>query len=351
MADNTNTNSATGAFTRQVLIVIALLVLALFLWKIHPVLILLFAGVVMATAIHAGSLLLRRFTPLGATASVATVFVVALLALGGVGYFFGHELATQYGQLWEALTKAWAGAMEKLKATSVGASMLENAQGANPAEAVGRVAKGFVTVFGGVTDVALILFLSMYFAVDPALYRNGFLLLLPPGARPRVGAALDASVEALRKWLLGQLSAMVVVGVLIGVGLALVGVPLAFALGLLSGLLEFVPVVGPLAGAIPGVLIAFAQGPEKALYAIAVYSVVLFLEGNVVMPIAQKWAVSLPPALGLLAIVAFGLVFGLMGVLFAIPLTVVVVVLVRELYVKPLGPASVPAPRKAKRAA
>jgi predicted PurR-regulated permease PerM len=110
-------------------------------------------------------------------------------------------------------------------------------------------------------------------------------------------------------------------------------VPLAIPLGILSGILEFVPVVGPLVAAIPGILIAFTQSPETALYAALVYFGVQFVEGNFVMPIAQRWAVSLPPALSLIGIVGFGLLFGLMGVLFAMPLLVVVVTMIDKLYV------------------
>jgi predicted PurR-regulated permease PerM len=186
----------------------------------------------------------------------------------------------------------------------------------------------------------------MYLAVDPAMYRNGFLLLMPPAHRQRVGEALDSAGIALRKWLVGQLGAMVMVGVLTAVGLAIAGVPMAIPLGILSGILDFVPVIGPFAAALPGILLAFAQGPQVAMYAALVYITVQFLEGHLVLPLAQKWAVSLPPALGLLSIVAFGLVFGLMGVLFAMPLTVVAVVLVQKLYVAPLGITDTPIQRK-----
>jgi predicted PurR-regulated permease PerM len=116
----------------------------------------------------------------------------------------------------------------------------------------------------------------------------------------------------------------------------MVGVPLALPLGILSGLLDFVPFIGPLLAAIPGILIAFSESPQVALYAALVYLTVQFVEGNLVLPLAEKWAVSLPPALTLLGIVAFGLVFGLLGVLFAMPLTVVTVVMVNKLYVDKL---------------
>jgi predicted PurR-regulated permease PerM len=130
---------------------------------------------------------------------------------------------------------------------------------------------------------------------------------------------------------------MATVGIVIGIALELVGVRLALPLGILAALLEFVPVVGPIVSLTIGVLVSLAQGPDIALYAGIVYAVVLFVEGNVIIPLAQKWAVSLPPALGLVAIAVFGVLFGLIGVLFAMPLVVVVVALVQELYVQPDG--------------
>jgi predicted PurR-regulated permease PerM len=129
---------------------------------------------------------------------------------------------------------------------------------------------------------------------------------------------------------------MLFVGVVTSIGLLVAGVPLAIPLGILSGVLDFVPVIGPFVAAIPGVLIAFAEGPQVALYAVLVYIAVQFIEGHFVIPLAQKWAVSMPPALALVAIVAFGVAFGLPGVLFALPLTVVAMVLVQKLYVERL---------------
>jgi predicted PurR-regulated permease PerM len=215
---------------------------------------------------------------------------------------------------------------------------VENLQAATSSDTVSKVAKGTFTVFGAVADIALVFFLAMYLAADPATYRNGFLLLLPVAARERVGKAIDASGLALRKWLVGQLGAMLMVGLVTALGLWAIGVPMAFALGVLSGILDFVPVVGPLIAAVPGILIAFTHGPELALYAALVYIAVQFIEGHFVLPLAQKWAVSLPPALSLLGIVAFGLLFGFIGVLFAIPLLVVAITLVNKLYVERMDP-------------
>ena len=348
MAD-TPQGSQAGNFARFALIAIALVALALFTWKIAPVLMLFFAGVVVATAIHAGSRVLTRFTRLPPTVAVGTVFVLLILLMVGGSYLFGKQVAAQTEAMWSALLDAWAKVSDYVKGTAWGASLTEHVESASPTQAVGRVAKGTVTVFGGITDFILVLFLSMYLAVNPESYRNGFLMLIPPRHREHVGNALDKAGVALRKWLVGQLGAMVMVGVFTAVGLWMVGVPMAIPLGILSGILDFVPVIGPFAAALPGILIAFAAGPQVAMYAALVYITVQFLEGHLVLPLAQKWAVSLPPALGLLSIVAFGLVFGLMGVLFAMPLTVVAVVLVQELYIAPLNGREATMVSKAKR--
>ena len=340
-ARNENTD-----FARKVVIALALVVLALMVWKVAAVFMLMFAGVVFATAIRAGAAPLSRRFGIPSTWAVAIVFALAIAFIVGGGYLFGKQVSHQTEALWEALTEAWGKVRERVEASPVGAAVMENLKDTGEGDGVARVAKGTVTVFGGFADLVLVLFLAMYLAVDPMTYRNGVLLLLPPPHRERVGEALDACGVALRKWLLGQGVAMLMVGTATALGLWAVGVPLAIPLGILIGILDFVPVIGPFAAAIPGVLIAFSKSPETALWAALVYFSVQFLEGHLVLPLTQRWAVKLPPALGLLGIVAFGLLFGLMGVLFAMPLTVVLVVLVQRLYVAPIsGEAARPSSR------
>ena len=319
-------------FAKRVAVALALAALALFLWKIAPVLMLGFAGIVLATAVRAAAAPLARRLGLSHAWAVTIVFALFLLAVAGGSYLFGKRIAHETTALWDAVKDAGEKVHAKLDATPAGSWVLENLQGATDPEAMAKVFKGTVTVFGGLADVVLVFFLALYFAMDRATYRNGFLLLLPDAARDRVGGAIDAAGRALRLWLAGQLAAMLAVGVATAIGLWLVGVPLAIPLGILSGILDFVPFVGPLIAAVPGVMVAFAQGSDVALYATLVYVVVQFIEGHVVIPIAQKWAVEMPPVLGLMSIVAFGVVFGFIGVLFAMPLTVVMVVLIRKLW-------------------
>jgi predicted PurR-regulated permease PerM len=199
-------------------------------------------------------------------------------------------------------------------------------------------------VGSGLLDLILILVGGIFFAAQPLQYRDGFLKLLPPYWRPPVGEALDDSGRALRLWLRGQLISILLVGSLTWLGLALAGVPAAFALGTIAGCLEVVPYVGPIVSAIPGLLLAVAVAPETALWAMIVYVGVQQVEGNVIQPLVQNKVVMLPPAVTLFGMVAAGLLFGLLGVLFAAPGAVVAYVLLKRLYVREIlhTPTSVP---------
>ena len=325
------------SFIKKVLVTLGLVILALFLWKIAPVLMLAFAGVVFAVVLRSASVPLAGKTGMSDTASVIVVSVLALAALIAAGYLFGKQVTEQAQQLWQAIDTAWGKFSEIVARMPLGQTMMDNMKEGAGGDAAAKVAKGTIGVFGAVADVVLVLFLALYFAVDPRSDRRGLMRLTPPPARERVGEALDASGKALRKWLLGHLVAMSAVGLLTGIGLWAVGVPLAIPLAILSALLDFVPIIGPIVAAIPGILIAFAHDPQLAFYAALVYLAVQFVEGNVIMPMAEKWAVSVPPALSLLGIVAFGLVFGLIGLLFAMPLLVVTMVLVQKLYTEPVN--------------
>jgi predicted PurR-regulated permease PerM len=133
---------------------------------------------------------------------------------------------------------------------------------------------------------------------------------------------------------LGQGVSMLTVGVLVTAGLWLAGVRMAFLLGVIAGVLEFIPFIGPIMGGIPGVLIALTQDWRTALYAVIVYVIVQQVENHVLIPLIQRKAVEVPPALVILAVVALGLLFGVLGALVATPLMAVIMVWVKMLYVQ-----------------
>ncbi len=326
---------ASATSTRFIVTAIALLALAVVLWRVSDVLVVGFGGIVIAAMVRALADPLARRTGLRDRWCVLMIVGLFALLIVGLGWLFGQQAAKQATELQVELPAATKKLLATVERSETGKSIMTSiSRSAGDSKILSNVGVAATALLGGVLDLILILFLSVYFALDVRLYRDGALRLLPPKHRVRVGTVLDDAGQALQKWLLGQAVAMVTVGMLVGVGLAIVGVPLAFALGVLAGLLEFVPVVGPILFSLPGLLLAFAKGPDTMLYAFLVYLVVQQFEGNVLIPLIQRWAVELPPVVGLLAIVAGGLLLGVPGVVFATPLAVVLMRLVKHLYVE-----------------
>lgn len=320
---------------RQIIIAISLLGLAVVLWRVSDVLVIGFGGIVMAAMLRALAAPIARVFGWRTRRAVILVVLALLVLFVGLGWLFGQQATSEATKLKEQLPAAFNKLVEVIERTDTGKSIVSSIRDSmKDSKTLSNVGVAATAVIGGVANIVLVLFLSVYFAVDPWMYRDGALRLLPPHHRARVGRALDDAGVALQKWLVGQAIAMVTVGILVGIGLAIVGVPLAFALGLLAAILEFVPVVGPILFSIPGLLLAFAKGPQVALYAFFVYLIVQQFEGNVLIPLLQRWAVRLPPVVGLLAVVAGGLLLGVTGVVFATPLAVVVMSLVKHLYVE-----------------
>jgi predicted PurR-regulated permease PerM len=326
---------ALAAYTYRVLIAVGVVALAVLAWQLADVLMLVFGGIVLASALRALSDPLERHTALSGRVSLALVVIVLFIALVAAFWLVGEQLVVQLRELSQLLPGGLNDVREWLQRSPAGAWLVQlSERGADLARgSLSGIARFASTTFGVLANSVLILFLALYFAADPGLYRRGLVKLVPAAGRARVAAALQATGAGLKAWLLGQLVAMVSVGVITGVGLWLLDVPLALSLGLIAGLLEFVPFVGPILSAIPALLVAFTQDGWTPLYVLLLYLAIQQVEGNVLMPVIQKWAVSLPPALGVLGVVIFGLLFGLLGVLFATPLMVVVMVFVQKLYV------------------
>ena len=203
----------------------------------------------------------------------------------------------------------------------------------------------------GLVDVAVsfivLLVVGLGLAVQPEPYVNGLVRLVPPGGRDEARQLLEELRHTLARWLVGTGVAMLIMGVTTGAGLALLHVPLAFSLGLIAGLFEFVQYVGPVAAGIPALLLAFTQGPEHALSVLALFAGLHVFEGYLLQPYIAYRTVWLPPALTILAQVTLGLFGGIVGVAVAAPLTAVLTVLVRRLYVaRGLGDHTVEAPAR-----
>ncbi len=187
------------------------------------------------------------------------------------------------------------------------------------------------TIFGG---ILLITFLAIYIGADPDTYHRGLMHLFPHRARDRAGEVLSSIATVLRKWLVTQLIAMVAIAVVTTVVLLLLGVKAAFALGIIAGLLEFVPTIGPLLSAIPAVAMAFLDSPEKALYVMIAYFGIQFVENHLLIPLLMKESIDLPPALTIMGQALMAIVFGFLGLLVAVPVIAAAMVATKMLYVE-----------------
>lgn len=330
------TSASIRPYVGRVLIALALGAGFLLAWHLSGLLLVVFGAVVIAVMLDAAASPLTRYLPLphGVALALAVTVMAAVLTL--LVWLFGAQLAGELGALREALPDAWARFQEWLATSPAGPVVLQVAEQAR-ASATGLVAKAgtlAMSASGNVTYLLLMVAGGIYLAAQPRLYRDGLLKLFPADRRPLMGDALDASGSALRYWLLGQLVTMVVVGLLTGMGLWLLGVPGALGLGIITMLLDFVPFVGPVAAGIPAVLLGFTVSPEVGLGSLVLFTAVQQLESHVLQPLIQQRVVSLPPAVLLVSLFASGLLFGVLGVILAAPLTVVVFVLVKRLYVR-----------------
>jgi predicted PurR-regulated permease PerM len=326
-----------AGFARRVAIALGVAVLLLFLWRIVDALLLAFGAVLVAVLLRAAAVPLARRTPLPAWSAIPLVALLAVLGVGLVGWLVGAEVRQQVAELVRRLPAAWDTLQDRLGATPFGERLVRRVGDASPD--VGGVLAGVTGVAtsaaGVLGNLVLVVFGGLYLAAQPRLYGDGLVKLVPPAAQASVAGTLEAIGEALRLWLAGQLLSMAAVAVLTALGLWLLGLPAYLALGLLAGLAEFVPVVGSILAAMPALLLALSEGGvELTAWTLLLYLAIQQLQGNIVQPLVTRRTVSLPPALTLFAIVAFGLVFGPLGVLFAAPLAVVAFVAVKRLWVR-----------------
>jgi predicted PurR-regulated permease PerM len=176
--------------------------------------------------------------------------------------------------------------------------------------------------------------LTIYLVIQPAQLVNGFVSFFPAGKRERVRGVLSEMYHAVQKWFVGQLSAMALIGVLTAIALSIIGIPYALFIGVLSGLLAFIPLVGAFVSVIPPVLLALATNPILAVWVILAYIAIHQIEAHLIQPLVMSRAVALHPVVVVCAILIMGTLFGFVGLLLAVPLVAALGVLVHELWVR-----------------
>jgi predicted PurR-regulated permease PerM len=318
-------------------------------WSGVHVLLQAFAGVLFAVFLSALSDLLSQHSGLSYGKSLLIVVIALCVVTGATAYTLESHLAEQLSELTHTLPKSLEEVHDYLAQYEWGQLVLQQTtEGGSLAEQFRQMiqVRGLLS---GVTNfavsVVIFLFVGIFGAAEPKLYRDGVLALAPLRHRPRATEALDALTYNLHRWLVGQAVLMVIIGATSALGLWLIGIPMALALGVIAGILELIPYVGAWIAAVPAILIALLVSPVHVFLVAGLYLFLHVLEGYVLFPLIQSRAVHLPPALTLATQALVGEVFGLLGLFVAAPLTLTVIVLVKMLYVEDaLGDPTVDVP-------
>ena len=323
---------------------IAFLLSMYILWQIRQALLLIFAAVVIANALN---ILVQRFQQSGMKRGFAVLLSVFLLLGGLVGFFWVivPPFADQFQELSKLVPKGidrlsiW---FETLQAR-MSPQLMEHlpsidqlVQQLQPL--ANRLLGGGFSFFSNslnvVVNVLLVLILTLMLLGDPEPYRKSFIRLFPSFYRRRVDEILHECDIALQGWLVGILFNMFVIASLSFLGLMVLRIKLPLAQAALAGILTFIPNIGPALSVVPPIAIALLETPWKAIAVLILYIVIQQVETNLLTPYVMAQQVSLLPAVTLMAQVFFATFFGFLGLLLALPLTVVAQVWLKEVIIK-----------------
>lgn len=326
------------ALFSTVVLAAAIVVFVLVVWQLARVFLVVFAAILFAILLDGIARFIERFSPIGHRIALALGILLVIGVIAAPILLAGDQITDQITKLANRLPEAIDEIENTLRQSLLGRALLsapsELADGSGAM--FGHITGFFSTGLTLIADVLIILIVGIYVAINPQLYVRGLTLLVPPKARPRATEAVDAVGHALGWWLIGQFASMAIIGVLTGVGLWMIGMPLALVLGLIAGIFSFIPMIGPILAAIPGLLIALMEDPILFAYAALVYWIAQTIEGNLVTPLIQKRTVALAPAVLIMAQLLMGVLFGFYGVVLATPMVVAIIVLVQMLYVQDL---------------
>lgn len=300
-------------------------------WQTSGALLLIFAGLLFGSLLDACSMGIAYVVPLGRRWRLAIVCVLLLAGLGLGLVSGGYAIVAQANELARVLAEQF----EELRRMARSFGLTPQHLGAapdqsftdlllpDPSTLFGQAQTIFGTTLGVLGNAVVIGFLGLFVAMDPHLYRDGVVRLAPEAQRERFRRMLDDMALSLRWWLVGQLAVMVLVTASTWIALALIGMPSAFLLALIAGLLNFIPYLGPVLGGVPIGLAAMPQGMEMLAWALGAYVLIQTVEGYIAAPMIQRRAVDVAPAASLAGIVLFGSLFGGWGVALATPILAV----------------------------
>jgi len=322
--------------------------IAMLLWFASALVFVTFLGVMFGLAVASGATALTRFR-IPRAAGAVVIVVSAVLLLAGMGASTLPTIRAQYTELktkvpeavdrFDTFMQGHGIVLIQPKRDSTGTVIGNEPLRETLERQLGGVTQyvfpflsSTLAVVGG---LLVIVFMALYIGAEPETYRRGVMMLFPVSVRARSGEVLNAIAAVLRRWLVTQFIAMLAIGSASTIACLILGVKAPFALGLLAGLFEFIPTIGPVLSTVPAVAMGFLDSPEKAVTVGLVYWGIQFTENNLLIPLLMKGSVHVPPVLTILAQALLTVLFGFLGLMVAVPLMATAMVLVRMLYVEP----------------
>lgn len=298
--------------------------IALVVLLIQPLLI-IFAGIVFAAMLDGGVRLLGKVLKINRSLRLAIVVLLVVAFLFGTFYMTGIQVVQQVTQLQDTLTAQfnrvtdWLSSLGVMPGRSDLKSVLQQALGS-----VGKLTSWVGTALGALTSLFMILVIGLFLAMDPRLYERGVQWMVPSDYRREFAVTTERMGVTMRRLLAGRLLGMAAEGVLTWIALAIGGVPMALLLGIITGILAFIPNIGAFVSGVLMIAVGFSAGYDTGIWAIATYFVVQTFDGYVLIPMVAKRTVDLPPALTLGAQILTSALFGVMGLALADPMTAMI---------------------------
>lgn len=320
---------------RYLIQAILILALALTIFAARHILLAAFLGVVAA------NLLFRLSAWTVGTSSrwrpvVAGAYLLLIIAVVGLVFWAGStSIARQADQLSQGLAETMGDIETWLQGRSWGRQLLSpEGNGAMGRDLLGVVTDWLGSLFATVGAVAVFLMITVFGSMAPARYCRGALWLVPARLERRAEQEMHRASVVLVWWTLGRAASMLVVGLLTWIGLLILGTPAPLVLACLAGGLSFIPNLGPILSVIPAAMVALTVGPWHVAWVLALYVGVQLVESNLITPLIQQEAVTVPPALLIVFQLVMGVVAGVWGMIVATPLLVLIMLLTQSVYVR-----------------
>lgn len=324
-----------GPLVRIVRWMLAIGLLILLFWLLGAVVLLIFASALLATLLTVASAWVHKHLPIGYGWSLALVVVTIIVVIVGISLALAPAVSTQLNQIAKGLPQALNSILGGIEKSPIGQILMSGVTGGGGAGGfTGPLISTVGSLFVTIGYIIFVLFMGLYLAAQPKLYERGLVRLVPPDRRDRAREIIETVGRTLKYFLFGRLFSMCVIAACSMVGLWILGVPAPIALGLIAGVLSFVPYVGSAASGVAPFLLGYMQNPMTGVYVIILYIGIHLLDGYILVPLVQREMVHLPPGVTLTAQLVLGVLWGLLGIAVATPLAAVTIVLVDMAYIQ-----------------